>query len=76
MTALLDGNLHHLGPTRMHPRPGQSGSRRRLPGARRPQPPRRGQLGFPTTYGYSNPTLTTVALAPRLADHLKTQRAA
>jgi choline dehydrogenase-like flavoprotein len=29
---------------------------------------------FPT-YGCSNPTLTMVALAPRMSDHLKRQRA-
>ena len=44
---LLEGNFHHLGTTRMHADPAHGGGRRRLPGARRPQPLRRGQLGVP-----------------------------
>jgi choline dehydrogenase-like flavoprotein len=72
--ALIEGNYHHLGTTRMHADPGQGvvdadcrvHSVRNLYIA--------GSSLFPT-YGCSNPTLTVVALALRLADHLKKQLA-
>lgn len=38
--------------------------------SRNPESVRRGGLGLPTA-GFANPTLTVVALAIRLADHLK-----
>jgi choline dehydrogenase-like flavoprotein len=67
---LLEGNFHHLGATRMHPDPamGVVDADCRVHGVRNLYVA--GSSVFPT-YGCSNPTLTVVALALRLADHLK-----
>jgi choline dehydrogenase-like flavoprotein len=72
--ALLEGNFHHLGATRMHTDPslGVVDADCRVHGARNLYVA--GSSVFPT-YGRSNPTLTVVALALRLADHLKKQLA-
>ena len=72
--ALLEGNFHHLGTTRMHPDPasGVVDTDCRVHGVRNLYVT--GSSVFPT-YGCSNPTLTVVALALRLADHLKQQLA-
>ena len=72
--ALLEGNFHHLGATRMHPDPamGVVDADCRVHGVRNLYVA--GSSVFPT-YGCSNPTLTVVALALRLADHLKKQLA-
>jgi choline dehydrogenase-like flavoprotein len=68
--ALIEGNYHHLGATRMHasPRLGVTDPDCRVHGVRNLYVA--GSSLFPT-YGCSNPTLTVVALALRLADHLK-----
>jgi choline dehydrogenase-like flavoprotein len=73
--ALLEGNFHHLGTTRMHVDPGSGvvDADCRVHGIRNLYVA--GSSVFPT-YGCSNPTLTVVALALRLADHLKKQLAA
>jgi choline dehydrogenase-like flavoprotein len=73
--ALLEGNFHHLGATRMHTDPamGVVDADCRVHGVRNLYIA--GSSVFPT-YGCSNPTLTVVALALRLADHLKKQLAA
>ena len=70
--ALLEGNFHHLGATRMHTDPsmGVVDADCRVHGVRNLYVA--GSSVFPT-YGCSNPTLTVVALALRLADHLKKQ---
>jgi choline dehydrogenase-like flavoprotein len=70
--ALIEGNYHHLGTTRMHPDPSQgvTDADCRVHGVRNLFVA--GSSLFPT-YGCSNPTLTIVALALRLADHLKKQ---
>ena len=70
--ALLEGNFHHLGTTRMHTDPtmGVVDADCRVHGVRNLYVA--GSSVFPT-YGCSNPTLTVVALALRLADHLKKQ---
>ncbi len=67
---LLEGNFHHLGATRMHTDPAQGvvDADCRVHGIRNLYVA--GSSVFPT-YGCSNPTLTIVALALRLADHLK-----
>jgi choline dehydrogenase-like flavoprotein len=72
--ALLEGNFHHLGATRMHTDPslGVVDDDCRVHGIRNVYVA--GSSVFPT-YGCSNPTLTVVALALRLADHLKKQLA-
>jgi choline dehydrogenase-like flavoprotein len=72
--ALLEGNFHHLGATRMHTDPAQGvvDADCRVHGVRNLYVA--GSSVFPT-YGCSNPTLTVVALALRLADHLKKQLA-
>jgi choline dehydrogenase-like flavoprotein len=72
--ALIEGNYHHLGATRMHPDPelGVTDADGRVHGIRNLYVA--GSSLFPT-YGCSNPTLTVVALALRLADHLKKQLA-
>jgi choline dehydrogenase-like flavoprotein len=72
--ALLEGNFHHLGTTRMHTDParGVVDADCRVHGVRNLYVA--GSSVFPT-YGCSNPTLTVVALALRLADHLKKQLA-
>ena len=71
---LLEGNFHHLGATRMHADPamGVVDADCRVHGVRNLYVA--GSSVFPT-YGCSNPTLTVVALALRLADHLKKQLA-
>jgi choline dehydrogenase-like flavoprotein len=71
---LLEGNFHHLGTTRMHTDPamGVVDGDCRVHGVRNLYVA--GSSVFPT-YGCSNPTLTVVALALRLADHLKKQLA-
>jgi choline dehydrogenase-like flavoprotein len=68
--ALLEGNFHHLGATRMHldPAKGVVDADCRVHGVGNLYIA--GSSVFPT-YGCSNPTLTVVALALRLADHLK-----
>jgi choline dehydrogenase-like flavoprotein len=70
--ALIEGNFHHLGTTRMHvdPAHGVVDADCRVHGVRNLFVA--GSSVFPT-YGCSNPTLTVVALALRLADHLKKQ---
>ena len=72
--ALLEGNFQHLGATRMHTDPsmGVVDADCRVHGVRNLYVA--GSSVFPT-YGCSNPTLTVVALALRLADHLKKQLA-
>jgi choline dehydrogenase-like flavoprotein len=67
---LMEGNFHHLGATRMHTDParGVVDADCRVHGVRNLYVA--GSSVFPT-YGCSNPTLTVVALALRLADHLK-----
>jgi choline dehydrogenase-like flavoprotein len=72
---LLEGNFHHLGATRMHtdPHMGVVDADCRVHGVRNLYVA--GSSVFPT-YGCSNPTLTVVALALRLADYLKKQLAA
>jgi choline dehydrogenase-like flavoprotein len=66
---LFEGNYHHLGATRMHadPRRGVVDTDLQIHGVRNVYVA--GSSVFPT-YGCSNPTLTIVALALRLADHL------
>jgi choline dehydrogenase-like flavoprotein len=73
--ALLEGNFHHLGATRMHTDPtrGVVDADCRVHGVQNLYIA--GSSVFPT-YGCSNPTLTVVALGLRLADHLKKQLAA
>ena len=68
--ALFEGNFHHLGATRMHedPKQGVVDADCRVHGVRNLYIA--GSSVFPT-YGASNPTLTILALALRLADHLK-----
>lgn len=68
--ALLEGSRHHLGTTRMHAdqRRGVVDADCRVHGIRNLYIA--GSSVFPTS-GCSNPTLTLVALALRLADHLK-----
>jgi choline dehydrogenase-like flavoprotein len=72
---LLEGNFHHLGATRMHTDPamGVVDADCRVHGVSNLYVA--GSSVFPT-YGCSNPTLTIVALALRLADHLKKRLAA
>ena len=71
---LFEGNFHHLGTTRMHADPamGVVDADCRVHGVRNLYIA--GSSLFPT-YGCSNPTLTVVALALRLADHIKKQLA-
>ena len=68
--ALFEGNFHHLGATRMHedPRQGVVDANCRVHGVHNLYIA--GSSVFPT-YGASNPTLTILALALRLADQLK-----
>jgi choline dehydrogenase-like flavoprotein len=68
-TTLIEGNHHHLGTTRMHenPREGVVDANCRVHSVDNLYVA--GSSVFPT-YGASNPTLTIVALAVRLADHL------
>jgi choline dehydrogenase-like flavoprotein len=69
-TTLIEGNHHHLGTTRMHvdPRQGVVDPDCRVHSVDNLFVS--GCSVFPT-YGASNPTLTIVALALRLADHLQ-----
>jgi choline dehydrogenase-like flavoprotein len=69
---LFEGNYHHLGTTRMHPdaRRGVVDPDAKVHGVRNLYVA--GSSVFPT-YGCSNPTLTIVALALRLADHVAKQ---
>ncbi|MCZ6783166.1 MAG: GMC family oxidoreductase, partial [Proteobacteria bacterium] len=64
------GSYHHMGTTRMHPDPKQGvvDSRCRVHGLANLFVA--GSSVFPT-YGTNNPTLTILALAFRLSDHLK-----
>jgi choline dehydrogenase-like flavoprotein len=68
------GGSHHMGTARMHaePRQGVVDANCRVHGI--PNLYVAGSAVFPTT-GYANPTLTIVALALRLAEHLKRGRA-
>ena len=68
--ALFEGNFHHLGATRMHEnsKQGVVNANCRVHGVQNLYIA--GSSVFPT-YGASNPTLTILALALRLADHLK-----
>jgi choline dehydrogenase-like flavoprotein len=68
--ALYRGAFHHMGTTRMHPDPTQGvvDVDSRVHGLSNLFVT--GSSIFPTA-GYANPTLTVVALAVRLADHLK-----
>lgn len=67
---LMEGNHHHMGTTRMHndPRGGVVDANSRVHSV--PNLFVTGSSVFPT-YGSSNPTLTIIALATRLADHVK-----
>jgi choline dehydrogenase-like flavoprotein len=68
--ALFEGNFHHLGATRMHPDPEQGvvDADCRVHGVDNLYVA--GSSVFPT-YGCSNPTLTLLALALRLAHHVQ-----
>ena len=68
--SLYRGAFHHMGTTRMHPDPAQGvvDADSRVHGLTNLYVT--GSSVFPTP-GYANPTLTVVALAVRLADHLK-----
>jgi choline dehydrogenase-like flavoprotein len=70
----IEGGYHHLGTARMHddPRRGVVDRDCRVHGVRNLY--LAGSSVFPTT-GYANPTLTIVALAARLARHLRTDAA-
>lgn len=70
----ITGGFHHMGTTRMHrdPRQGVVDEYGRVHGI--PNLFVAGPSVFPTC-GYANPTLTIVALAIRLADHLNRQMA-
>ncbi len=71
----LRGGYHHMGTTRMHPDPAQGvvDAACRLHGVANVFVA--GSATFPTG-GYAHPTLTIVALALRLADHVRAQMAA
>jgi choline dehydrogenase-like flavoprotein len=68
--ALIAGHYHHIGTTRMHedPRRGVVDQTCRVHGTRNLYVA--GSSVFPTS-GAANPTLTIVALAMRLADHIR-----
>jgi choline dehydrogenase-like flavoprotein len=70
--ALLEGNFHHLGTTRMHADPAHGVVDADCRVHTVANLYIAGSSVFPT-YGCSNPTLTVVALALRLADLLKKQ---
>ena len=72
--SVLEGGKHHMGTTRMHadPRHGVVDPDGRVHGT--PNLYVTGSSVFPSG-GYANPTLTIVALAIRLADHLRQTRA-
>jgi choline dehydrogenase-like flavoprotein len=67
---MFEGNFHHLGATRMHPNPNEGVVDADCRVHRIRNLYIAGSSVFPT-YGCSNPTLTVVALALRLANHLK-----
>jgi choline dehydrogenase-like flavoprotein len=71
-TSLFSGSYHHMGTTRMHkdPRKGVVDADCRMHGVSNVYVA--GSSVFPNA-GYANPTMTIVALALRLADHLKTR---
>ena len=68
-SALPRGAYHHMGTTRMHENPklGVTDGNCRVHGTRNLYVT--GSSVFPTC-GYANPTLTIVAMAFRMADHL------
>jgi choline dehydrogenase-like flavoprotein len=70
---VLEAGKHHMGTTRMHVSPGQGvvDENSRVHGTSNLFVT--GSSVFPSG-GYANPTLTIVALAARLADHLKHAR--
>jgi choline dehydrogenase-like flavoprotein len=70
----LEGGRHHMGTTRMHSDPTRGVVDPDCRVHRLANLFIAGSSVFPTS-GYSNPTLTIVALALRLADHLKTRLA-
>ena len=72
--ALVVGNAHHMGTTRMHqdPKRGVVDANSRMHAM--PNLFVAGSSVFPTG-GFANPTLTIVALALRLSDHLQNQLA-
>jgi choline dehydrogenase-like flavoprotein len=72
--SVVEGGKHHMGTTRMHadPRCGVVDPDGRVHGV--PNLYVSGSSVFPSG-GYANPTLTIVALAIRLADHLRQTRA-
>ena len=67
---------HHIGTTRMHPDPKQGVVDENCQVHGVANLFVAGSSVFPTGGGYANPTLTIVALAVRLADHVKTAMAA
>jgi choline dehydrogenase-like flavoprotein len=68
----LTGSHHHMGTTRMHrdPKQGVVDANSKLHGIANLSVA--GSSVFPT-YGAVNPTLTIIALALRLADHLRSR---
>ena len=64
---------HHLGTTRMHDSPHQGVVDRNCKVHGITNLFIAGSSIFPTGLGYANPTLTIIALATRLADHIKKQ---
>jgi choline dehydrogenase-like flavoprotein len=66
----LDSGGHHMGTTRMHPEPTSGVVDAQCRVHHLSNLFISGSSVFPTT-GHANPTLTIVALAIRLADHLK-----
>jgi choline dehydrogenase-like flavoprotein len=74
-TPTMIGNAHHLGTTRMHrnERMGVVNEDSRVHGVGNLYIA--GSSVFPTG-GYANPTLTIIALAIRLADHIRQERSA
>ena len=68
--SLLEGSYHHMGTTRMHKNPeqGVTDANCRVHGVSNVYIA--GSSLFPTS-GHANPTITIVALALRLADHIK-----
>jgi choline dehydrogenase-like flavoprotein len=70
LSSMLEGSFHHMGTTRMHkdPKHGVVDPNCRVHGLSNLYVA--GSSVFPTA-GHANPTLTIVALALRLADHIK-----
>ena len=68
--SLFEGSYHHMGTTRMHkdPKQGVADPNCRVHGVSNVYIA--GSSLFPTS-GHANPTITIVALALRLADHIK-----